>query len=793
MTTLHPSSARAVRTAAAASLATALSISLLPPRASSAAPPDVGEGGPDRVIAWNDLGMHCGDPDYSVFSILPPFNTINSQLLIDGKVVVQGAGITVTYEAVADASGSINSTSIGKSNFWEHSQALFGAALPEDVGLTGSAMPGPANDPQHMHVDGDWEWYQGEGIPILPIDDALAKNTYPMMRVTARDSAGQVIATTVTTVPNSQELNCSLCHASGTSPFARPDAGWVFHPDPLKDDRINILRLHDELQHGDPAYASALAAAGYAEEGLEATAAGGHAILCATCHASNALPGTGIEGVSALTSAMHLAHDDVVDQTLTTLGASTERSACYQCHPGFDTQCLRGAMGRAIGPDGEFRMSCQSCHGGMTTVGDPERVGWLEQPNCQQCHTGTATNNGGAIRYDSVFDERGVPHVSGSTEFATTPDVPDVGFSLYRFSSSHGGLQCSACHGSPHAIYPTVAPNDNVQSTLIQGHAGTVLECSACHTNLEDDELLGPHGMHPTTASWVNEKHGDHAQSAPGSCSACHGADSLGTVLSRTQTERVYATPFGPKQYWDGFQVSCYSCHDGPSGQGVATNHPPAVTDLTLSTPSDTPLPIQLGGSDADGDPLVHEVVSQPMMGTGTVGWAGATATFHPAPGTLGPVSFTYAAWDGKSHSNLGTVTIQVTRPACEGTITSYGFGCPADGAIVPTLEASGCAEGGSPVTFHLENGDGGAAALLIVGTDKLEVELGPGCMVRVLPIVALLPKTLSAGGPGEGHTDFDLTLPPNLSGSLTFQGFVLRPAAPYVGTFTNGLEVRVP
>jgi hypothetical protein len=33
------------------------------------------------VIAWNDLGMHCMDKDYSVFGILPPFNNLHVQLI----------------------------------------------------------------------------------------------------------------------------------------------------------------------------------------------------------------------------------------------------------------------------------------------------------------------------------------------------------------------------------------------------------------------------------------------------------------------------------------------------------------------------------------------------------------------------------------------------------------------------------------------------------------------------------------------------------------------------------------
>ena len=33
-----------------------------------------------KVLGWNDLGMHCMDSDYSVFSILPPFNNLHAQV-----------------------------------------------------------------------------------------------------------------------------------------------------------------------------------------------------------------------------------------------------------------------------------------------------------------------------------------------------------------------------------------------------------------------------------------------------------------------------------------------------------------------------------------------------------------------------------------------------------------------------------------------------------------------------------------------------------------------------------------
>ena len=72
-----------------------------------------------QILGWNNLGMHCMDSDYSVFSILPPYNTIEAQLIVGGKLVTNGSGYTVTYQAVADPGGSFNSTAMGKGNFYD--------------------------------------------------------------------------------------------------------------------------------------------------------------------------------------------------------------------------------------------------------------------------------------------------------------------------------------------------------------------------------------------------------------------------------------------------------------------------------------------------------------------------------------------------------------------------------------------------------------------------------------------------------------------------------------------------
>ncbi|MEZ6016108.1 MAG: Ig-like domain-containing protein [Planctomycetota bacterium] len=760
------------------------------PPAGLPAGPVAPQGVDGKVLAWNDLGMHCIDPDFSLFSILPPYNNVNAQVIVNGDLLDLGGGYTVTFEAVADANGSINTTSIGKTNFWDYEDDLFGVQLPPDSGLAGVSMPGAANTPQDLTFSSVWNWFQAEGIPMTPIDDAGVHNKYPLVKIVVRDSAGVSIAETVTSVPNSAELNCAACHGSGMHPDARPTGGWAHDPSSLRDDRLNILRLHDERHANDLQFQAALATAGYDPAGLLATANAGTSVLCSRCHGSNALPGTGIAGISKLTVAMHDYHSHVTTPAGETMDSVPSRVSCYTCHPGAETKCLRGAMGSAIGPDGQAAMDCQKCHGTMSDVGDPTRVGWLEQPNCQACHTGDAVTNSGQIRYTNAFDASGALRTPASTRFATQPNTPAAGFSLYRFSEGHGGLECSACHGSTHAIYPTTEDNDNAQSMAFQGHVGTIMECSGCHTSLTQNQMDdGPHGMHPTTAAWVNNVHGDLAEHNLAACAVCHGTNYRGTVLSRAGGDRNYQTQFGAKNFWRGYEVGCYACHDGPHDDDNNNNHAPVVANLTRATPNDTPLPIPLSATDQDGGQLTLRIVKQPRAGT--VAFDGATATFLPEPGQTGAAEFTYAASDNESWSNLATVHVDLNPPACGGTIEPFGFGCAGAGTETPRLEAQGCPEPGSSLTLNVTGGAPGANALLVMGSGfGTQREFGPGCVLRVQPVLLISPVLID----GAGNASVQVPITAAMSGQLrTFQVVVRAPGNGYIGAFTNGLEVHIP
>lgn len=518
------------------------------------------------VIAWNDLGMHCVDGnDYSVFSILPPYNNLHAQVVDgNGKLVTSGSGVKLTYEAVADPTGSINKSSFAKTNFWSYAKVLFGATVPPDQGLKGNSMPGAANKPQPMAFDAGHGWFGAEGIPILPYDDSGKKNYYPMMKVVARNAAGSVLATTSVVLPVSDEMTCSACHASGSTSTAAPAKGWVFDPDPTKDYKKNILRIHDERR---PVPAGMLTAAGYLASGLEATSKAGTAVLCAKCHASNALPGTGVTGVSPLTGAIHSLHAGVIDPINNQiLNDERNRDACYRCHPGSVTKCLRGVMGNATAADGSMLMQCQSCHGSMSDVGAKTRSGWFEEPNCQACHTGTALANNGQIRYTNVFEASGKMRQAVSQTFATNANAPLANTSLYRFSKGHGNLQCEACHGSTHAEYPSSHTNDNLQNIALQGHSGTLIECTACHGTATLAAAGGPHGMHPVGATWVG-RHGSAAEGGGAAqCRACHGTDYRGTVLSKAHADRTFRVEDRTVTIPAGTQIGCYTCHNGPHG-----------------------------------------------------------------------------------------------------------------------------------------------------------------------------------------------------------------------------------
>jgi hypothetical protein len=529
-------------------------------------PPPVSSVQGTQLFAWNDLGMHCADSDFSVFTLLPPFNDLNAQLVVNGQLVnTLNTSYTMTYEATADPTGSINTTSKDKTNFWDFVQPLFGASLVPDVGLTGNPMA--SLQPAPMATNDTFNWFEATGIPITPIDDNMNTNYFPMVKVTAYDGTGKAVATSNTVLPISSEINCNTCHASNTgSSAAEPVAGWVNLTAGSEEDwRMNILRLHDEKNKTNSSYAGLLTQKGYGSS-LESSALNGKPVMCDGCHNSNALAVWGINGVttvSNMTAAMHNRHSGVSlpgsTQTLDSIGT---RDACFNCHPGKNTQCLRGAMGNPVDTTGKHIMECQSCHGSMATVGNKARNGWFDMPKCQSCHH-DGTRETVAINADGTFK------TWTDTLFASNADTPAVGTSLYRFSTGHGNLQCEACHNSTHAEF-TDKPsangnqvNDNLRAINAQGYAAAIRECTVCHTTMPSSVNGGPHGMHTIGQAWVSSHHSDSTfQTEPKTtCFYCHGTTSAGSPLAVVKETKT----LNNKSFAAGTRITCWSCHNGPN------------------------------------------------------------------------------------------------------------------------------------------------------------------------------------------------------------------------------------
>ena len=175
--------------------------------------PNQPQAGAYVLLAWGELGMHCIDgKDYSVFSVLPPFNVIHAQLFKRGEPPVPiTTGVTITYQATPDTTGSINTYSAKKTNFWNYVQKLFLQSPPPETGLAGYKTQ--SKTPQQMAYNATEGYWEAVGIPTVDYDDLKKFNPLPMAKLVAKDTAGNVLATAKIVLAVSEEMSCNQCHA----------------------------------------------------------------------------------------------------------------------------------------------------------------------------------------------------------------------------------------------------------------------------------------------------------------------------------------------------------------------------------------------------------------------------------------------------------------------------------------------------------------------------------------------------------------------------------------------------
>jgi mono/diheme cytochrome c family protein len=416
------------------------------------------------LLVWNDLGMHCLSDGDSWFSFLPPANTLEAQLIKRGDPPVLMVDNAVLSYFVQK--GFENPSA--HSDFWKHSESLYGKKLENNIGLFGKGVKGT------FDFDSSRNSYIAAGIPVVPYNDDGSYNPFPIFTVEARDkTTGALLIVTKTVAPVSAEIGCRNCHGGG----------WRTKHAGLSDSTaINILSLHDR-RHGTE---------------LLTLARSGKPQLCQSCHPDPVLASAGTPGVVDFSAAMHGWHAHYVP-----MEDSRSCALCHPSNPQGSTQCLRD-------PHAEFGMGCVDCHGTMATdaasllraeAGKPpaarllkpltgagndtgaSRVAWNGEVDCLNCHDNFQAPTGDA---------------SGTAKW--TKDANG----LYRKRTDDAGVRCPACHGSPHAMYPARNPmnrdRDNIQPLQYSGSRapiGTNGTCAICHRKKMQDAIHHPNMERP--------------------------------------------------------------------------------------------------------------------------------------------------------------------------------------------------------------------------------------------------------------------------------------------------------
>jgi hypothetical protein len=323
--------------------------------------------------------------------------------------------------------------------------------------------------------------FEASMVPVAPYENGQY-NPYPLFTVEAVDNvSGEVIASTRVVVPSATEMGCKKCHGGqwrvgGIAGFTRETAEAV-------------LAVHDK----------------HSKTNLLEMARNGEPRLCSSCHMD---PATGTEGDAALLNfpaAIHGWHANY----LTGMGAD----ACATCHPsdpGGATQCLRGGHSK--------NLDCTNCHGTLEDhalsllVAERDkgkqgaerliknlkpravasldevvgRIPWLQEPSCNSCHVD--------------FERPDTATASAVYKWGEGRD------DLYRFSTDESGmLACAACHGPPHATYPTYSQKygvdrDNIQALQYQNNRrpiGAGGNCKVCHGIDMEDSVHHENMEHP--------------------------------------------------------------------------------------------------------------------------------------------------------------------------------------------------------------------------------------------------------------------------------------------------------
>lgn len=390
------------------------------------------------VFAWNDLGMHCLNPTYDTVVLLPPYNNLFVQVVQRGnppKIVTSGIKVEYSINGNTYSYGKTDKYGAKFSQFWDNALDVFGVTLARNKGIN-------LTDPNtHNGLTGSMllksGYYVANGIPVTPVNDKGVWSPYQVAKITVKNSAGTLLASTTTTIPTSDEINCGKCHGA----------------DPFND----ILTKHDALHGTDLVHSKP--------------------VLCADCHGDPVLGQTGPGAVGIyLSAAVHGSH-------------ASRGATCYDCHPGATTKCNRSAKHTAS--DG----NCTNCHGDMATVADSinngSRIPWKGEPKCSECHTAVAGVDTGAALYRESKGHGNMMcaacHGSPHAMIPSTQSADNAQYVQYQTVAKSMG-SCGVCH-------PKSRGDGSADFSGVHGSSNPEVRsaCAVCHTAVSSTTSKWPH------------------------------------------------------------------------------------------------------------------------------------------------------------------------------------------------------------------------------------------------------------------------------------------------------------
>jgi hypothetical protein len=156
--------------------------------------------------------------------------------------------------------------------------------------------------------------------------------------------------------------------------------------------------------------------------------------------------------------------------------------------------------------------------------------------------------------------------------------------------------------------------------------------------------------------------------------------------------------------------VNVTTANTAPSCAGSYSFAVESGTSLTFSAPP---------CSDADGDTLTYEIVTQPSHGTLSAPSPSGSRTYTPTAGYEGPDSFTFRAFDGTDHSATATVSITVT-PSTNGAPVCSTFSRSIAPGTATTIQLSCSDPEGDAITLEKVAGPAhGTLGAIDQGTDQ--------------------------------------------------------------------------